>query len=128
VTTLLRFGRSAIHGLGVFAVADLPEKSLIEICPVILIPVSQLPLIDQTPLFDYYYSWPTGEGAIALGLGSIYNHAPAPNATYEVNVENRTIDIMTTRSIRAGEEVTISYGGLNNQDLWFEVLEAPTKD
>jgi SET domain-containing protein len=125
---LLRFGPSTIHGLGVFAVADLPKKSLIEICPVILIPESHLPLIDQTPLFDYYYSWPTGEGAVALGLGSMYNHAPEPNATYEINVENRTIEIVTIRFIRAGEEVTISYGGINNQDLWFEVLEAPAKN
>ncbi|MGB4959487.1 MAG: SET domain-containing protein, partial [Saprospiraceae bacterium] len=66
---------SGDRGRGVFSSIEINEGDLIEVCPVIVIPKSQLPIIHKTVLHDYYFLW--GEDmedcAIALGLGSIYN-------------------------------------------------------
>ena len=60
--------------------------------------------------------------AIALGFGSIYNHAVHANADFILDFENNTIDIVAIRDIAAGEEITINYHGEtgNDEKLWFD--------
>jgi uncharacterized protein len=83
-------------------------------------------VLEATPLYDYLYSWSNDyrEVAIALGYGSLYNHSDEPNALYYTNRNRNVIDFIATRSIAAGEEITISY--LDSSDsqkkLWFEVV------
>jgi SET domain-containing protein len=111
-------------GRGIITAQEIPEGSLIEVCPVIVIPKSQLPVIHKTVLHDYYFLW--GEEmdacAIALGFGSLYNHAVDPNANFILDMENQTIDIVALRDITAGEEITLNYHGEPGiQDaLWFD--------
>ncbi len=115
---------SPVHGLGVFAAAPLAKDSIIEICPVLLFPKEQLAAIRQTVLNDYYFDW--GEDgqwyAIALGYGSLYNHAPYPNADYGMDFERKAIEIYALCDIEAGEEIFINYNGApgNMEPLWFE--------
>lgn len=112
------------HGRGVFAAADIAEGSVIEVCPVLPFPRSQLAAMRQTILEDYYFDW--GEDgkwfAIALGYGSLYNHDYQPNAEYGMDFEASTLDIYALRDIAAGEEIFINYNGHahDTTPVWFE--------
>lgn len=110
-------------GRGVYTSMDITSGDTIEICPVIIIPKLQLPIIHKTILHDYYFLW--GEHmedcAIALGFGSLYNHEVHPNANFILDLENNTIDIVAIQNISAGSEITINYHGEpgDEGDLWF---------
>lgn len=107
----------------VFTSGDISQGDLIEICPVIIIPKAQLPIIHKTCLHDYYFLWGKNmdDCAIALGFGSLYNHAVHPNADFILDMEDRTIDIVALTDIPAGTEITINYHGEpgDNNPLWF---------
>ncbi len=111
------------RGRGVFTAIDIREGDVIEICPVIPIPKSELPVIHKTILHDYYFLWgeKMDECAIALGFGSLYNHEIHPNANFILDFENDTIDIVAIKDISAGEEITLNYHGAPGDDepLWF---------
>ena len=110
-------------GRGVYTSMEIASGDTIEICPVIIIPKLQLPIIHKTILHDYYFLW--GEHmedcAIALGFGSLYNHEVHPNANFILDLENNTIDIVAIQNISSGSEITINYHGEpgDEGDLWF---------
>jgi len=111
------------RGRGVFTSVDIQKDDVIEICPIIFIPKSELPIIHKTILHDYYFLW--GEDmedcAIALGYGSLYNHEIHPNANFILDIEEKTIDIVAIKDIEAGSEITINYHGEpgDEEKLWF---------
>jgi uncharacterized protein len=115
---------SEIHGKGVFAGRSITVGEIIEICPVLLFPKSQLAAMRQTVLDDYYFDWGEDDSwyAICLGYGSLYNHAHDPNADYSMDFEAQTIDIHCIRDISAGDEITVNYNGEpgNREKVWFE--------
>lgn len=115
---------SDVHGQGVFAAQDIEEGQVIEVCPIILFPKSQLEYIRKTVLDDYYFDWgEEGEWfAFCLGYGSLYNHSYEPNAEYGMDFEAQTIDFYCIKDIRAGEEIFINYNGDadNRSKVWFE--------
>jgi SET domain-containing protein len=111
-------------GRAIYTAQPIPKGSSIESCPVIVLSAVDTKRIHQTLLHDYYFLWGNeGQSAIALGFGSIYNHAIAPNTDYEMDKANESIDFFAIRDIAAGEEITISYteGGTQRTKLWFEV-------
>ncbi len=114
---------SSIHGRGVFTHADISEGSLLEVCPVLLIPKTQVEVIHNTVLHDYYFLWGDAqdEAAIVLGFGSLYNHSFLPNAEYIIDYEQETFDFVAIRDIKAGEEITVNYNGdpYEQTPLWF---------
>ena len=120
----LFISESKLSGRGVFCANDIIQGSLIEICPVIIIPIHQMDFLKKTALYDYYFEWgeKNQEGAIALGLGSIYNHSTNSNARYLLDFEKKTIDIYSISSINAGEEITVNYNGDPNEKgkVWFQ--------
>jgi uncharacterized protein len=110
-------------GRGVFCLQDIHEGDTIELCPLIILPPEELPIIHKTKLHDYYFLW--GENhetcAIALGFGSLYNHDDHSNADFIMDFENKTIDIVALKDIPAGMEITINYHGEHGsaKKLWF---------
>jgi SET domain-containing protein len=112
-------------GRSVFTSIPLREGDLIEICPVIVIPSVEVPVIHKTFLHDYYFLW--GENmkscAIALGYGSLYNHEVEANANFLLDFDNEHIEIHAIKDIEAGEEITINYHGEPGDDepLWFPI-------
>jgi SET domain-containing protein len=107
-------------GRGLFASAPIAAGTLIEAAPVILVPPSQLKLLDQTILHDYYFAWdsdPKGEssGVVALGLVALCNHSRRPRARVRRNLAQGTLDLVALLPIAPGDEVTIDY----NCPLWF---------
>jgi len=110
-------------GRGVFTSQPIDTGEVIEICPVLIIPKLELPIIHKTVLHDYYFLWgdDLAECAIALGFGSIYNHELHPNANFILDIYNKTIDIEAIKPIEAGEEITLNYHGEPGDEgaLWF---------
>ncbi|TVY73456.1 SET domain-containing protein [Lachnellula suecica] len=127
-------------GRGVFASKDIPARTVLEVCPVLVLdPVENKEYIEKTDLYNYTYNWPytpTGNGkdhlkgsekpptttqAVILGLGSMFNHSNIQqNVGWERDIANRLITYTALRDIKEGEELCISYG----QRLTFQDTEA----
>jgi uncharacterized protein len=119
----LYIGQSPGKGRGVFAQHPSPAGTRVERAPVLIVPSGQWEMMDKTILFDYYFAW--GEhSAIALGYGSLYNHAYTPNARYVKNFSAQQIEFFALRDIAADEEILINYNGdpADVAPLWFHAL------
>jgi SET domain-containing protein len=81
--------KSQNKGLGIFATETIKEGTLIETSPVILLSPEDTKKIDDTHLYNYYFSWEDDQksSAIALGYVSLYNHQVNSNCIYETNFE-----------------------------------------
>ena len=103
--TSIRVGETE-HGRGVIAAADIAKGETIELCPIL-----ELSEGDASGLLDdYTVSLEESTGtALLLGYGSLYNHADEPNAEYVIEADD-AYSFVALRDIRAGEQITISYG------------------
>lgn len=112
------------RGRGVFAGIAIEKDTLIEICPVLVLPPEDRRYLKRTQLFNYYFSWGEDEKhlALALGYGSLYNHSFQPNAYYEGNYLENKLEIYALRDIAAHEEILFNYNGDSDDStaLWFE--------
>lgn len=109
-------------GRGVFASKKFPYGSLVESCPVLVIPSDQAEMMINTILWQYLFPWNTyddflGDRAVCMGYGLLYNHSKNSNTAYVFNdnPQLKSIDFYARRDIEIGEEITISYGKI----LWF---------
>jgi len=106
-------------GRGVFSTADILEASIIEVCPLIIIPKSELENLDKTKLYDYYFVWDEdGSAAIALGYGSLYNHSDVPNAEFSFQKANKSLIVKSITDISTDQEITVDYTG-GSGELWW---------
>jgi uncharacterized protein len=62
--------------------------------------------------------------ALALGLGSMFNHKRSPNVAWERNISMQAIRYFTICDIEEGEELCISYG----PKLWFIDADGPEEE
>ena len=115
-------GRSA---LGVFADRPFGVGETIEVAYVIIIPRDESRLLATTSLDSYIFQWGGGCTAVALGLGSLYNHSYTPNAQYHQDTRNRQLEFTAISPISAGEEITINYNGNpeSRAPIWFDVRD-----
>ncbi len=115
---------TAKKGRGVFSSVDITKNSVVEIAPVIVMSGEERKLLDQTLLHDYIFEWgdATKQCCLALGWVSVYNHSYKSNCEYDMDYDDKTITIKTTRKIKAGEELTINYNGTwnNEKKVWFD--------
>jgi SET domain-containing protein len=118
----LYYASSGKHHRGVFCAQDIEAGSVIEICPVIVIPYPEARMIVRGHvLYDYYFDWQEKGVSIALGFGSLYNHSTKPNADFECEWENELIIFKAILKIEAGSEILIHYhAGVPEFDVWFE--------
>jgi len=113
-------------GRGVFAVRRIHEGEVIERAPVLVIPSGEVETVSTTMLDHYVYDW-SHDGsqlAVALGHGSLFNHAFEPNAIYTKSFEEGIIEYTALRDIEPGEELLINYNGrpTDLSPVWFEVI------
>ena len=113
---------SPLHGVGVFTDEPFEPGDPIEECPVLVIPALQRDAINGTVFSGYYYEWAEGDGALALGFGSLYNHSFRPMARYDPAEGVAVLVISAIRRIRAGSEITVNYNGnpRSRRRLWFD--------
>lgn len=118
----LKVGESKGRGRGVFAARPFKPGEAVEQCPVVLVPVEQLELVDG--LWELSFAWPNGRGkaAVALGFGSLYNHSWEPNARYDAVKGSLEIRFTALRKISKGEEIFVNYNGDpgGRAPLWFD--------
>jgi SET domain-containing protein len=121
-TSTLSVATSPIHGLGVFTLVDLEPGDVVEVCPIVVCPSPDETHLEQTNLRGLYFHWDEDSVAVALGYGSLYNHAWQANARYEADGERAVIRFVAVRPIAAGDEVTVNYTGEPEGvgALWFE--------
>ena len=105
---------SPIHGVGVFARQDIPKRTMIESCAVLPFHVDTLTELyemneERHILQDYVFKWKPGFFCIAWGWVSLYNHDDNNNAQWRTNHDLNSIEITTTKDIKAGEEIFIKY-------------------
>ena len=108
-------------GRGVVALEDCAAGVEVERAPVIPVPASELPDIpNHHTVFDQYLLyWSEEAGAeVAMGCGllMIYNHSAEPNVEFHSGPDPLTMSVITTRPVRAGEELMYDY----DVELWFE--------
>jgi len=116
---------TAEKGRGVFTHERIPANTVIEISPVIVMPITDREHIDKTLLHDYIFEWGKDKEkcCMALGLIPVYNHSYKSNCEYFMDFEDDTIMVKTVRLIENGEELTINYNGDWNdgKKIWFDV-------
>ena len=112
---------SDIHNRGVFCVENISKDEIIEVCQIINLNDIDTKIIDNTFLYNYYFSWKDNGSAICLGNGSLYNHSIKPNAKYIKDLENNKIIFIAITDIKSNTEILVNYNGSNSTDkVWFE--------
>ncbi len=116
--------RQSQYGRGIFATRDIKKDELLEVSPVIIFPKEEFKYLEKTILIDYVFWWGKDfdECALALGIGSLFNHSRTPNAIFKRKSKRRTINFYAYSDIEAGEEIRINYNGDPDDKtrLWFE--------
>jgi uncharacterized protein len=107
-------------GRGVVALEDCDAGAEVERAPVIPVPASELPDIPgHHTVFDQYLLYwsdePGAEVAMGCGLLMIYNHSSDPNVEFHTGPDPLTMSVITTRPVKAGEELMYDY----DVELWF---------
>lgn len=111
--------KSAVHGYGVFAREVIEAGELIEESKLLKLGWRRHYTKDPV-LYDYVWVNKScncreceehgSNQYIALGLGSLYNHADEPNTVLKTNFRTEVITIRASKRIEQGAEVFVSYG------------------
>ena len=111
-------------GRAVFTHERIPANTVIEISPVIVMPITDREHLDKTLLHDYIFEWGKEKDkcCMALGLIPMYNHSYKSNCEYFMDFDDNTIMLKTVRVIENGEELTINYNGDwdDGKKVWFD--------
>ena len=112
--------RSTVNkGRGLFAIDGIAVGEEISRDPALVISQGQWRAIEPTIVGDYCFAWDSGV-ALALGLGSMCNHDPHPNAEVVPDRTRTELVFRALRAIAAGEEITIAYRrGDDTRGVWF---------
>ncbi len=110
---------SDIHRYGVFATHLIKQGEIIEECPILIFDNTNY----SSKLDDYAFNWADeNHCALALGYGSIYNHAEEPNAKIQLDFKNELVIFTALRPIFKGEEICIYYS-----EGWFKKRNLPIR-
>lgn len=119
---------NTLKGLGVFAAREIAAGEVVEIAPVLQVRCDYDELHSElkTRVFNWeHLAQQTDTHAVALGYGSMYNHANPANMRYYSTAAGQAICFEAVRHIHAGEELTINYDGekgapTSSDESWFE--------
>ncbi|KAG7443141.1 uncharacterized protein BT62DRAFT_972973 [Guyanagaster necrorhizus] len=123
-TTGCRIQYSEGKGRGVYASRFIENRTVVEISPVLLFSKDEYESHGRhTVLGHYTFKCKDGRMALALGLGSLFNHSDSPNVTYEIDLSTESIRYTTVHDIEPGEELCIFYG----HNLWFQPFRSDSQ-
>ncbi|KAJ2632204.1 hypothetical protein H4R22_001443 [Coemansia sp. RSA 1290] len=109
------------RGRGVFTRNAIGRGTLVHISPVLIFGHEEYRDYGKHTCLDHYtYRWQKGQYALALGLGSMFNHEPpgSENVGFVRDMDRALIKYVALRDIAAGEELCICYGS----NVWFDVV------
>lgn len=96
-------------GRHILASSPIKKGQLIEVSNLIIIKSkADVVAVENSILSNYVYAYGRHGVAIALGIGSLFNHSPKPNVEYAVR--NKKMHFWATRNIKEGEQLFIDYG------------------
>lgn len=110
---------SRLGGRGVFTAEAITAGTVVELAPVVVLSADDRRAIHATGLHDYYFVWDDDGAAIALGYGSLYNHATEPNLDFELDYDFEQVRFSARRDIAPGEELLINYVIGGGEEIWF---------
>ncbi|KAI0693438.1 hypothetical protein C8T65DRAFT_833701 [Cerioporus squamosus] len=120
-STGLRIQYADGKGRGVYASREIPAQTLVEVSPVLLFTAQEYADHGKHTVLDHYtFVWRDGRMALALGLGSLFNHSQRPNVPYTIDPATESIRYVTSRRVLPDEELRIFYG----HKLWFDPVDA----
>lgn len=123
-SVLIEIRNTRGKGRGVFARTLIPEGTVFERVPLLVVPAAEvLEGEDSRVLQDYVFEYKK-DVALALGYGSLYNHSYSPNARYD-DAGRQIKEFRALRDILPGEEITINYNGA--EDI-MDPVEFPVVD
>lgn len=105
------------RGRGVYASKPLRAGTVVEISPVLLFSKEEWENHGSKTILDCYtFKWGRmGEMALALGLGSLFNHSATPSVSFRLDRSAHCITYTLMSDVVAGEELCISYGPWGKQ-------------
>lgn len=110
-------------GRGVFTSKNIRKDTVIEISPVIVLPVKDVDPVDSTTLGNYVFEWGWSKRlrCLALGYVSLYNHEYSSNCEYDMDYDKQIITIKTVKPVKKGEELSINYNASpeDKKPVWF---------
>ncbi|PIL35340.1 transcription factor [Ganoderma sinense ZZ0214-1] len=116
----LRIEYAEGKGRGVYACREIPAQTVIEISPVLLFSAAEYEAHGRHTVLDHYtFVWRDRRMALALGLGSLFNHSQRPNVSYAADPATESIRYTTSRRILPDEELCTFYG----HKLWFNPVD-----
>lgn len=112
--------KASAHGVGVFAIRDIPEGLRLfkgDAGTIIRVPISDVEQLADSELRRMYFDFcPTTKGAFVapadfnqLTMSWYMNHSPRPNVH-----TNENLQFAAARPITAGEELTIDYAAFSD--------------
>lgn len=122
-------------GRGVYAGEVIPSRTLINISPLLLFPersencgagdsISPCSCPERGVLAHYTYSFDCNTQALALGMGSMFNHSKRNNVGFIMDKTNLLIRYTSVRDVPKDTELLINYGNR----LWFDDEESGDND
>lgn len=97
------------YGRCVFSSKDIKKNEIVEISELILIKKDkEIKKIHETILNNYVYSYGPKWIAIALGIGSLFNHSKKPNIHYYK--KNKKLYFIAKKDIKKNNQLFIDYG------------------
>lgn len=98
------------YGRGIFANKNIKKGTIVEISELITIDsTKEDKMVSSTKLKHYLYLY-KDTSALALGLGSLFNHSNHPNVSWKMNEKNKTIVFKVNQDIEKGQQLFIDYG------------------
>ena len=110
-------------GRGLFAVRDIKKGETIEVSPTLTLHVEGIGNTLNAYVFARDHSKDSPWCLLALGFGSLFNHATLPNVEYAISkkknfgTHSRVIKFTTKKAIKKGTELTVDYG--YNPEDWY---------
>lgn len=117
-----------VKGRGVFAGRAYREDDIVEVSPVMTFKGT----LDTVPegIRRIVFDWDIlpGTYAIALGQGTLFNHANPANLIYQADRDQKVLRFIAARHISLGEELTINYNSSSGEpewpdDNWFDRMD-----
>jgi len=110
-------------GRGVFCKQLIKKDKKFEVVPILVLPAEDYDIVKASKLSDYFFNFNKEENklALALGFGSLYNHAVHSNAAYILDRESKAITFFALQDIKPRTEICINYAGENGKEFkeWF---------
>ena len=121
---MIEVKRAKGKGRGVYARVFIPEGTVFERAPLLVMPAREALSEDSHVLPAYVFEYGKNKVALALGFGSLYNHSYQPNARYD-DAAGQVKEYRAMRDIQPGEEITINYNGAEDvmDPVEFNVVE-----